>query len=142
MLKKYILSLFFMMSIAGSAYASPTRFTFNTPAFGGSPFAAAYYMSMADRQNQNQKITNKEDPSSLEGFKKQLQTQLLSTTAAKISKLVTDSENPLTQPVNYAVDNLTITVTPINPDTGQYQIIISDGTGTTTIDVGGAGGLL
>ncbi len=135
MLKKYILSLFFMMSIISSANASGLRFGFNTPAFGGSPFAASYYMSMADRQNQNQKIVNKEDPSSVEGFKKQLQTQLLSTTAGKISKLVTDSDNPLTQPLNYAVDNLTITVTPINPDTGQYQIIISDGTTTTTIDV-------
>jgi hypothetical protein len=94
---------------------------------------------MADKQNQNQKVNIKEDPSSVAGFKKQLQTQLLSTTAGKISKLVTDTDKPLEEPVKYQVNDLTIEIIPINPATGQYKIIITDGTSSTTIDVLGFG---
>ena len=117
------------------ASASGMRFGFTNPAFGGSPFNSTYLMGMADKQNQNKPVTEKLDPSSVEGFKKQLQTQLLSTTAGKISKLVTDSENPITKPIKYNIDDLSIEIVPINPETGQYQIIITDGTSTTVIDV-------
>ena len=48
---------------------------------------------------------------------------------------MTDTTDPLEQPVKYSVDDLTIEIIPINIQTGQYQIIITDGTSTTTIDV-------
>lgn len=117
------------------AYASGMRFGFINPSFGGSPFNASFLTSMADKQNQNQKVTTKEDPNSIGAVKKQLESQLLSTTVGKISKLVTDSDNPLSQDVTYNVNGLTIDIIVINEATGQYQIIISDGTSSTTIDV-------
>ena len=136
MIQKFIMYVFLMLYVCGGiTSASGVRFGFNNPSFGGSPFNASYFISMADKQNQNQKVINKEDPSSVSGFKKQLETQLLSTTAGKISKLVTDTTDPLEQPVKYSVDDLTIEIIPINIQTGQYQIIITDGTSTTTIDV-------
>lgn len=135
MLRKLILAFVLTIFISNTASASGLRFGFLNPSFGGNPFNASYMLSMADKQNQSQKVNNKEDPASVEGFKKQLQTQLLSTTAGKISKLVTDTENPLEEPVKYAVDDLTIEIIPINPETGQYQIVISDGISNTVIDV-------
>jgi curli production assembly/transport component CsgF len=126
-----LLSLFLVQH----SQASSMRFGFINPSFGGSPFNASYFISMADKQNQNQAKTETQDPNSIEGFKKQLETQLLATTAGKISKLVTDTDNPIDKPVKYSVNDLTIEIIPINTVTGQYQIIISDGTSSTTIDV-------
>jgi curli production assembly/transport component CsgF len=128
-----ILLLFVLL--VDNVNASSMRFGFTNPSFGGSPFNASYFISMADKQNQHEEANVKQDPNSLEGFKKQLETQLLSTTAGKISKLVTDTDNPLDKPLKYNVGDLTVEIIPINTTTGQYQIIISDGTSTTTIDV-------
>lgn len=131
----YSVFFFFWIGCVQSAYASGMRFGFLNPSFGGSPFNASYFTSMADKQNQNQKVTTKDDPNSIAAFKKQIESQLLSTTAGKISKLVTDTDNPINKDVTYSVNGLTIEIKVINPTTGQYQIIISDDSSSTTIDV-------
>jgi curli production assembly/transport component CsgF len=134
-MKRLFIFVLCLIGYIPAVSASDLRFGFTNPSFGGSPFNGSFLLSMADKQNQNKPVTEKDDPSSVNGFKKQLEGQLLSTTAGKISKLVTDSENPIDKPVTYNVNDLKIEIIPINPDTGQYQIVISKGNEKTVIDV-------
>jgi curli production assembly/transport component CsgF len=88
-----VLAVSAALSPAASA-ASPLKFRFTNPAFGGSPLNASFFLNMAE--NQKQFKEKEEDQSFNEKLKEQIESRLLTAVATKIADAVGGAPNGVT----------------------------------------------
>ncbi|MET0154865.1 MAG: curli assembly protein CsgF [Rickettsiales bacterium] len=85
----FTVAFFLLIGAALRADASPVRFRFTNPAFGGSPLNASFFLNSAEAQKQ---FKEKEETQSLKKrLEDQVESRLIAAVSSQIAEAITDS---------------------------------------------------